>query len=88
VGVGLAVVTGVEQPDPSSELRRDVDNVLAVLEESLRQRAAGAVAALDRPDPLGLGAGVLAHRRVASPIGRESPRPKRLLVLINDFDGG
>ena len=51
-GVGLAVVAGVEQPDPGGELGRDVDDLLAVLEEPLRQRPAGAVAALDRPDPL------------------------------------
>ena len=55
VGVGLAVVAGVEQPDPGGELRRDVDDVLAVVEQPLRQRPAGAVAALDRPDPLGPG---------------------------------
>ena len=52
VGVGLAVVAGVEEPDPGSELRRDVDDLLAVLEQSLGERSAGTVAALDRPDPL------------------------------------
>jgi hypothetical protein len=31
-GIGLAVVTGVKQPDPGGELRRDVHNVFAVLE--------------------------------------------------------
>ena len=52
VGVGLAVVAGVEEPDPGGELRRDVDDLLAVLEESLRERAAGTVASFDRPDPV------------------------------------
>lgn len=35
--VGLAVVPGVEQPDPGSELGRYVDHVFAVFEESLRR---------------------------------------------------
>jgi len=44
-GIGLAVVAGGEQPDPGGELGRDIDDVLTVLEESLGQRPAGAVAA-------------------------------------------
>ena len=55
VGVGLAVVAGVEEPDPGRELRGDVDDLFAVFEESLRERSAGTVAALDRPDPVGPG---------------------------------
>jgi hypothetical protein len=43
-GVGLAVVTGVEEPDPGGELGRDIDDVLAGLEEPLCQRG--------RPTPL------------------------------------
>ena len=88
VGVGLAVVAGVEQPDPGRELRRDVDDLLAVLEESLRQRPAGSVAALDRPDPLRPGRGVLAHRCVAGPVGGEPARAQQLLTLVDDLDGG
>ena len=48
----LGVLPGVEQAHPGSQLRGDIDNLLAVLEESLRQRPAGSIAALDRPDPL------------------------------------
>jgi hypothetical protein len=51
IGVGYAVVAGVEQSNPSSEIGWAVDDVLAVLEQSLRQRPTGAVAALDRPNP-------------------------------------
>jgi hypothetical protein len=40
VGVALAVVAGVEEPDPGGELRGNVDDLLAVLEESLRERPA------------------------------------------------
>ena len=52
VGVGLAVVAGVEQPDPGRELRRHVDHLLAVLEETLSEWSSGAVRSLNRPDPL------------------------------------
>ena len=59
-GVRLAVVTGVEEADPDSELGGDVEDLLAVFEESLREWPAGSVAALDRPDPVGPGYDVLA----------------------------
>ena len=45
--VGLAVVAGVEQPHPGSELGRHVHHVLAGLQQPLRQRTTGTVAALD-----------------------------------------
>jgi hypothetical protein len=48
VGVGLALVAGVEEPRAGRQLRGDVNDVLAVREQPLRQRPAGAVAALDR----------------------------------------
>jgi hypothetical protein len=35
VRVGLATVTGVEQPNPSRELCRNVDNVLAISDQPL-----------------------------------------------------
>ncbi len=54
-GVGLAVVAGVEESNPGGESRRDVDDLLAGLEEALGQGAPGAVGALDRPDPFGPG---------------------------------
>ncbi len=71
VCVGLAVVAGVEQADPGCELRWDVDDSFAVFEESLGQRPASAVAALDRLDPLGPTLNVLAHRGVAGAVGSE-----------------
>jgi len=61
-GVGLAVVAGVEETDPGGELGRDVDDLFAVFEESLRERPPGAVGALDGPDPVGPGLGVGPHR--------------------------
>ena len=53
VGVGLAAVPGVEQPGSGGELGRDVDDVLAGLEEALRERPADTTGAFDGPHPLG-----------------------------------
>jgi hypothetical protein len=86
--VGLPVVAGVEQPNPGSELGGDVHYLLAVLEESLRERSPSTVAALDRPDPVGPRLGVLAHCGGAGPVGCEPPRPKQLLAIVDDLDGG
>ena len=87
VGVGLAVVTGVEEPHPGSELGRDVNDTLAGLQEALRQRASGAVGALDQPTP---GPATSSHRcasrssRHWSVVNR--PEPKHLLALVDDLD--
>ena len=86
--VGLAVVTGVEEPNPGSELGRDVDDALAVLEQPLGQRSAGAVGSFDRPDPIRPGLCIRAHRRVAGLIGGEPTRAKQFLVLVDHLDRG
>ena len=52
-GVGLAALPGGEHPRPRGQLRWDVDDGLAVGEQPLGDVPADAVAALDRPDPLG-----------------------------------
>jgi hypothetical protein len=87
-GVCLAVVTDVEQPDPGGELRRDVDDVLASLQQSLGQWAAGAVAALNRPDPLRPGLRVDPHRGIPDPVGSEPAGAEQSLVSVDDLDGG
>ena len=87
VRVGLAVVPGVQRPGPGRELRRDVDDVLAVGQQPLRQRPAGTVAALHRPRPLGVAGDVFAHRRVPGLVrGEPAGRQDRLLV-VDDLDG-
>jgi hypothetical protein len=50
-GIGLAVVAGVEEPDPGGELGRHIDHLLAGFKEPLSQRSAGAVDSLNGPDP-------------------------------------
>ena len=85
-GIGLAVVAGVEEPHPGSELGRHVHDVLAGLEEPLRQRPAGAVASLDRPDPLRPVLRIGPHRGVAGLVGAEPARAEQLLASVDDLD--
>jgi len=86
VGVGLAVVPGVEQPGSGRQLGRHVHDVFAVGQEPLRQRPAGAVAAFDRPDPLRPGLDVLAHRGVPDLVGAEPTRGQHRLPVVDDLD--
>lgn len=88
VGVGLAVVTGVEETHPSRQLRRNIHHAFAVFEESLCERASSAVGPFDGPDPVRPGLRVAAHRGVAGTVGGEPARPKHLLVLVDDLDRG
>ena len=86
VGVGLAVVAGVEQPGPGRQLRRHVDHVLAVGQQPLRQRPAGAVAALHRPHPVRPRRDVLAHRGVPGLVGAEPAGRQHRLAVVDDLD--
>jgi len=52
-GVGLAALTGGEGAHPRGQLRRDVDDLLAVGQEPQRDVPAEAVAALDGPTRCG-----------------------------------
>jgi hypothetical protein len=51
IGIGLAALTGAEHPRSGGEIRRHIDDVLAVGEEPLGQGTAGPVAAFDGPHP-------------------------------------
>jgi hypothetical protein len=88
VRIGLAVVAGVEQPRAGRELGRHVDHVLAVGQQPLRQRSAGAVAALDRPHPLRPWRHRLPHRRMAGLVGAEPSSCEHLLAIVDDLDRG
>jgi hypothetical protein len=87
-GVGLAVVAGIEEPDPGGELGRDVNDLLAGLDQALGQWPAGTVGAFDRPDPVRLRLHVRPHRCVATLVGGEAARPEQVFLLIDDLDGG
>ncbi len=86
VGVCLAVVTGVEQPDSGGQLRGNVDDLLAGLQEPLRQGASDTVGALDRPYPRRPCLGVGPHCRVAGPVGGEPPRAELPFAVVDDLD--
>ena len=87
-GIGLAVVAGVEEPDPGSQLGRHVHHLLARLEEPLCQGSTGAVAALERPDPLRPSLCIVPHRGVAGLVGAEPAGTEQRLVPVDDLDGG
>ena len=65
-----------------------VANVLAGLEETLRQRAACTVGSLDRPHPVRPRLHVGPHRGVAGLVGSEPASAEELLVLVDDLDRG
>jgi len=87
VSVGLAVVAGVEQSRPRGQLCGHVDNMLAVGQQALRQRATGTVAALHRPNPVWPPRDMLEHRGIAGLVGAEPARRQHRLVVIDDLDG-
>jgi hypothetical protein len=86
MGVGLAVVAGVEQPRPCRQFGRHVDHVFTIGQQPLGQRPAGAVAALDRPDPVRPARDVLAHRGIARLVGAEPTGCQHHLPLIDYLD--
>lgn len=87
-GIGLAALAGGEHPRPGGQLRWDVDDLLAVGEQPVGDVPADALAALDRPDPVRLLAGVLPHRRVAVAVGVEPAAADDGLVAGHDLDRG
>jgi hypothetical protein len=87
-GIGLVVVTSVDESDPRGELGGHVHEVLAGLERALREGSTGTIGAFYRPDPLRPGVGVAVHRGVASLVGGEAARPEQPLVAVDDLDRG
>jgi hypothetical protein len=87
VCVGLAVVPAIEQPGAGGELGGHVDHRLTVGQQPLRQRPAGAVTALDRPNPLRPGRDVFAHHGVAGLVGVEPASRQDSLAMVDDLDG-
>lgn len=61
-GARASMIAALKEPDPSSELGRDVHHLLAGLEQPLSKRPPSAVGALDRRGK--------ASRRHASPCSR------------------
>jgi hypothetical protein len=87
-GVGLAVVAGVEEPDPCGQLGRDIEDLLAGFDQASGQRAACTVGSLDGPNALRPCPHVAAHGCVAGLVGGVSARPQQVSVVVDDLDGG
>jgi hypothetical protein len=85
-GVGLAVVTGVEESYPRRQLRRHIDHPLARGDQSLGQGTAGSVGSLDGPEAVGPLLHVPLHRGVAGVGGVEPTAAKELFVGVEDLD--
>jgi hypothetical protein len=72
--VGLAAVAGGEYPHLRRQLRRHIQNDLAVVDQAVRDVLADAVAALNRPLPVSEPAPGHQHFRVTTLIGAEFSR--------------
>ncbi|MEU4522599.1 hypothetical protein AB0F52_28285 [Amycolatopsis sp. NPDC024027] len=65
-----------------------VDHGLAVGDQALREMAADALAALDRPHPLRMPATGGQHAVVAVLVGAEPTGVQHVLAFVDDLDGG
>ena len=75
-GVGLAALTGGEYPCPRGQLRGYIKNGFAVGHQALSDVPADAVAALDRPHPVGVPTAGGEHGLVAVAVGAKPALPK------------
>ena len=84
----LAFVTAQRSGRSSigGDLGWHVDHLLAVCQQPLRQGTAGAVTALDRPNPLRPGRDVFAHHGVAGLVGVEPAGRQDSLAMVDDLD--
>jgi NAD(P)-dependent dehydrogenase (short-subunit alcohol dehydrogenase family) len=87
-GVGLAALPGGEHPGPGGQLGRDIDDVLAVGEQPVRQVPADALASLDRPGPFRPAPHGPAHRPVPRGAGVIPATSQHGLVRGHDLDRG
>jgi hypothetical protein len=85
-GVGLASLTGGEDPRPRGQFRGHVHHRFAVGDQALGEVSANTVAALDRPGAIRVAAANLEHRLVALAVGAESALCKDFLPFVDDFD--
>ena len=86
--IGLAVMAGVEEPHPRGQLRRNIEDLFAGLDQALRQRTTGTVGALDRPDPMRPLPHIPPQRGIPSLVGGEPARREQPLSRVDDLDRG
>ncbi|GAA4978812.1 hypothetical protein GCM10025331_87010 [Actinoplanes utahensis] len=85
--VGLAALAGSEHAGAGGQLRRHVEDGLAVGDQALGDVPADAAAAFNRPDAVGVFAAGGEHRLVAVAVGAEPALADRLLTLVHALDG-
>jgi hypothetical protein len=86
--VGLAPVAGGEHPHLSRQLRRHIQDDLAVVHQAVRQMPADAVAALHRPDPGRELSRRRQHLGITSLVRAVRPGRQHRGLLIDDLDRG
>ncbi len=87
-GIGFATMTGIEHPGPGRELGGNVENRFAVGDQALREVFAHAVAALDRPHPVGSATAFGEHPPVTVVVGAETPLAEGAFTTVDDLDRG
>jgi hypothetical protein len=87
-GVGLAAVAGREHPHLRRELRRHIQDGLAVMDQPVRDVPADTVTALHCPYPVGEPAPGRQHLGVAGLIGAEFTGPDLVASIVDNFDRG
>ncbi|WP_165949742.1 hypothetical protein [Micromonospora sp. KC207] len=84
-GVGHAALTGGDHPRPRGQLRRDVNDLLALGEQPSGDVPADALAAFDSPDPVRplLGILTVAVQPARSVLKRPVPRTASSLIITS-----
>jgi hypothetical protein len=86
-GIGLAALSGGEHPGTRRQLGWNVNDLLALREQPVRDVPADPLAALDRPHPVRPAARATHHRREAIAIGTEPPGTHNGFVAGHHLDG-
>jgi len=86
--VSLAAVAGGEHPHLRGQLRRHIDDGLAVVHQAVRQVPADAIAALHRPDPVREPPGRGQHFRIPGLVRAIPARCQYYRPLAGDLDRG
>jgi len=81
-GVALAAVSDVEDPRPRRELRRNVEDLLPVGDQALRELNTHPAGAFDRPGPLGPTLRQPDHVSVASAVVADLQRRELVLSVV------
>jgi len=86
--VGLAAVAGGEHPHLRGQLRRHVEDDLAVMDQAMRQVPPDTVAALHRPDPVRELSRRGEHLAIPGRVRAVPARRQHPGLLVDDLDRG